>query len=221
MSAPTPKPQALALSPRTIVLAQTGIAVADYTGHAKFVDVELDPQQQACIERITSTPRHFSVRGKAGCGKTLTMQVLAGKNPLAMTVDLFLQHKPWQDFTGQLNSQRLLAPGTCRRAPRFIMEEIGEWSASNFVMLSDALQKLFRNQRPFGGVQIVTSGDFAQLTPVGNDPVNSHALWHQMNFETIELNVQHRQSNDDDDEEFAVFRDEVRESTVSRPTLPA
>jgi hypothetical protein len=219
MSAPTPKAQALALSPRTIVLAQTGIAVADYTGHA--VDVELDPQQRACIERITSTPQHFSVRGKAGCGKTLTMQVLAGKNPLAMTVDLFLQHQPWLDYTGQLKSQRPLAPATCRNAPRIILEEIGQWSASNFVMLSDALQKVCRNSLPFGGIQIVTSGDFAQLAPVGNDPVNTHVLWHQMHFETIELQVQHRQINDDDDEHFAMFLDEVREATSSRTPLPA
>lgn len=218
MSAPTPK----ALTPRTIVLAQTGIAVADYVG-SRHIDehVELDPQQRACIDRITSTSRHFNVRGKAGCGKSLTMMELAGETPVAMTVDLFLQHKHSMDFTDQLKSQRPLAPGTCKSAPRIILEEIGQWSGSNFEMLSHALQKVCRNSLPFGGIQIVTCGDFAQLAPVGNDPVNTHPLWYQMNFETIELQVQHRQSNDEDDEEFSMFLDEVRRSTSSRTPLPA
>lgn len=202
---------------RTIVLGQTGISLARYL--EAVGNIVLDAQQQECVQTILSTPqRSFFVTGKAGCGKTATMRVLAGDDPLAMTVDLFLQHKPWLDFGKQLQRQVPVATRTLQHAPRIILEEIGQWSAANLVMLDAAMRKVSRSDIPFGGTQIVANGDFAQLAPVGNDPVNTHELWHQLGLETIELKRQHRQTEDAED--FVLFLEQLRWSTTERRPLP-
>lgn len=78
--------------------------------------------------------------------------------------------------------------------------QIGQWSGANFLLLSTALQRTFHNDLPFGGMQIVMSGDFSQLAPIGNDYVSSGELWSTLNIETVELEVQYRQTGDDSEE---------------------
>lgn len=201
----------------TLVLGQTGISVAPYLEPPD--GIELDEQQRACVARIRETPSaSFFVTGKAGCGKTATMRVLAGANVRAMTVDLFLQHKPGRDHGKQLQEQRALAPNTLRKAPRVILEEIGQWSAANLAMLDKEMQRVCRSSAPFGGTQIVANGDFAQLAPVGNDPVNTHELWERLDLETITLTRQHRQTEDAED--YVLFLEQLRASISTRSPLP-
>lgn len=207
---------------RTIVLGQTGISVSPYLDPP--TDIVLDDSQGAIVQRIKDTKdRHFFVTGNAGCGKTALGRVLAGKDPIVMTADMFLGHKPWKDMDQQEKDQKIIAPKSLKRAPRMVLEEvcphphwrwhrfffsvlliarrmqIGQWSGANFSLLSVALQKTFHNDLPFGGMQIVMIGDFAQLAPVGHDFVHNHVLWNSIDVEKVELKVQYRQVGDSAD----------------------
>jgi len=49
---------------------------------------------------------------------------------------------------------------------------------------------------PFGGIQVVVGGDYAQLKPVKAERAFKSDLWNEMNFETIEMHGNHRHSDD-------------------------
>ncbi len=107
---------------RTIVLGQTGISVSPYLDPP--TDIVLDATQGEIVQRIKDNKRHFFVTGNAGCGKTALGRVLAGDNPLVMTADMFLGHKPWKDIDRQEKDQKIIAPKTLKRTPRMILEEV-------------------------------------------------------------------------------------------------
>lgn len=95
-------------------------------------------------------------------------------------MDAFLAHKPWQDIEQQDREQRVVIPKTIRTVERIILEEIGQWTAQNLLLLSNALRKVFRSPLLFGGLQIVACGDWAQLPPVGGDTVQFSTIWGRM-----------------------------------------
>jgi ABC-type molybdenum transport system ATPase subunit/photorepair protein PhrA len=78
---------------RTIVLGQTGISIEGYQDQ-RDDGIVLDENQEAAINRIeTATDRHWYLTGPPGAGKSRTIKKLAGENPLAMTIDMFLSHR--------------------------------------------------------------------------------------------------------------------------------
>eukprot|EP01135_Chromosphaera_perkinsii_P005086 Nk52_evm1s315 gene=Nk52_evmTU1s315 len=75
-----------------------------------------------------------------------------------------------------------------------IIDEISMVSAELFERLSLALQGYGNHhfqgepsRLPFRGVQVLVVGDFCQLNPVKGGPVYTHIIWHQMNFQHVEL----------------------------------
>lgn len=83
----------------------------------------------------------------------------------------------------------------------------------------DALDSLARAMKmvdaPFGGMQIVLSGDFFQLPPVSKEPrarfIDSSRAWKSMNLRVCYLEEQHRQTGDALDTILA----EMREGEIS------
>jgi len=198
---------------KTIVLGQTGISVAPYLlpcEHTEFDDGQLE-----AMTMIKSTARNFLVTGGAGCGKTTTVRALCGSDPIVLTVDTFLKHKPWRDYGEQLSMQKVVAPKSLMRSDRIILEEIGQWTGANLDLLNIAIQRTLRSHLPFGGIQIVCVGDFLQLPPIDGDCVSSHPIWQTLNCQTIELKTLYRQ----DDEDFLLFLGELREAIADRRPL--
>jgi ATP-dependent DNA helicase PIF1 len=62
-----------------------------------------------------------------------------------------------------------------RRVKTLIIDEISMFSYKLFEVLEELGRKTKKNDRPFGGIQVVCLGDFFQLPPVGdyNDPETS------------------------------------------------
>ena len=62
-----------------------------------------------------------------------------------------------------------------RRVKTLIIDEISMFSYKLFEVLEEIGRKTKKNDRPFGGIQVVCLGDFFQLPPVGdyNDPETS------------------------------------------------
>ncbi len=80
-----------------------------------------------------------------------------------------------------------------------IIDEISMVSANTLVILNKLLRHFRGVSKPFGGVQLIVSGDFLQLAPVPeNDEVNycfRTKTWRSTNFKVINLTVIHRQQN--------------------------
>lgn len=84
-----------------------------------------------------------------------------------------------------------------------IIDEISMMHDFRLDMIDEVLRHVRQNQKPFGGLQVVLSGDFFQLPPVNrNDAraggfiVNSK-VWGEGNFTVCYLDKQYRQNDSD------------------------
>ena len=78
-----------------------------------------------------------------------------------------------------------------------IIDEISMIKASQFEAVNKICQYAKRNLRPFGGIQVVCSGDFFQLPPVEKEGkeikfVNESDVWKKMEMKVCYLDEQHR-----------------------------
>jgi ATP-dependent exoDNAse (exonuclease V) alpha subunit len=78
-----------------------------------------------------------------------------------------------------------------------IIDEISMIKASQFEAVNKICQYVRRNPRPFGGLQVVCSGDFFQLPPVEREGreikfVNDSEIWKKMEMKICYLDEQHR-----------------------------
>jgi ATP-dependent DNA helicase PIF1 len=100
-----------------------------------------------------------------------------------------------------------------------IVDEVSMMSLKMFDMLDYIGKAIRRSVKPFGGIQLVFSGDFYQLPPVGNDddPDSSSfcfesAAWNQTFDKQIRLVKIFRQR----DPEYASILNQVREGRIKK-----
>ena len=84
-----------------------------------------------------------------------------------------------------------------------IVDEVSMLSKRIFEALNDAMKKLRKSAAPFGGVQLIFTGDFFQLPPVGDDDESSRFCFESSEWlETFHLNnhieLKHIFRQDDD-----------------------
>lgn len=78
-----------------------------------------------------------------------------------------------------------------------IIDEISMISADLFDKISKYLSIIKKNKKPFGGIQLILSGDFCQLPPVNGNYCFISDTWKLLNIQKIILNELVRQKNDD------------------------
>lgn len=89
-----------------------------------------------------------------------------------------------------------------KNAKVLIIDEVSMLQASQMDMVDAICRRFIDKNLPFGGLQVVLSGDLFQLPPIQKDVnkevefVFSSQAWNNSNFKTIYLNEQHRQKND-------------------------
>lgn len=81
-----------------------------------------------------------------------------------------------------------------------IIDEISMLHAHRLDMVNQVCQTLKKNSLPFGGLQLVMSGDFFQLPPVSTGQNSSHfvyeaQVWPDMDLRVCYLEEQHRQND--------------------------
>jgi len=77
-----------------------------------------------------------------------------------------------------------------------IIDEISMLDKELFEKISAYLCLLRRNSKPFGGLQLVLTGDFCQLEPVNGEYCFLSDVWKKINMETIYLHKLIRQDGD-------------------------
>lgn len=81
-----------------------------------------------------------------------------------------------------------------------IIDEISMLNSFQFDSINKICQMFKLNNEPFGGMQIVCSGDFFQLPPVkrnGNEKfITESEVWNKMNLKVCYLEEQYRQKDD-------------------------
>ena len=114
------------------------------------------------------------------------------------------------------------------------VDEISMHGKTFFDKISDYMSILRKDARPFGGVQLVITGDFFQLPPINDDFAFNGVAWEKIGLHFIEFHIQVRQQGDArfsqilsnarvgelTDEDFVILKNNPKPSFGSiRPTI--
>jgi len=106
-----------------------------------------------------------------------------------------------------------------REVEVLIIDEISMLDAKRFDLVDKILRKIKDPFLPFGGVQLITCGDFFQLPPINNwDNSFSYnaSSWEKANFKVCYLEDSYRQN---EDEEFMKILNKIRNNKVDSKAL--
>ncbi len=98
-----------------------------------------------------------------------------------------------------------------------IIDEVSMLHAHRLDMVDKVCRKFKRNDKPFGGLQVILCGDFFQLPPVtksgdisARDMVIHSNVWKNMGLAICYIDEQHRQ----EDEQFTMLLNSIRDNTI-------
>jgi len=173
----------------------------------------LTKSQQRAVD-LVEKGRNIFISGSAGTGKSYTIEHIKKKYPYVyLTASTGIaainiggetlhrwsgikpNHETVEDVTGKLwweIRQKI------ERARAILVDEVSMVSGTFIDLLDGVLKKVRRNNKPFGGIQIIVVGDFLQLPPVGDDEpfcFESEA-WKDADFEGVMLDKIFRQEKD-------------------------
>lgn len=152
---------------------------------ATLPDTTTEKQKQA-IKAICDGENIF-LNGPGGVGKSFVIQKICNSETLvcapsgiaALNVGGITCHRAFglplnvvlpKNFYDSLpdSTQAFLMSA---KKPRIVIDEISMLRADHLHLIDQKLQRFLRNNKPFGGVQVVVVGDFLQIPPIvnGND----------------------------------------------------
>jgi GTPase SAR1 family protein len=109
-----------------------------------------------------------------------------------------------------------------KAASVLIIDEISMLSGKVLTGINVILQHFRKSTAPFGGLQVILSGDFFQLPPVSREPMTNKEkfafmapVWVEANFKICYLSHQYRQGRD----ALSFILDEIRTQDVSDDSL--
>lgn len=135
----------------------------------------------------------------------ITLHAAMGLTPATNTAaELVKNVQARRDATARWHAMRVL-----------VVDEVSMVDAHTLDVLNSAAQHIRRVEKPFGGIQVVMCGDFAQLPPVTHDGEPRFAFqancWQQLVQHTVQLTKVFRQK----DATFARILNEARLGSIS------
>lgn len=201
--------------------------------------INLSAEQRQAFEHIKNGESIF-LTGSAGTGKSFCIDHIINwvsqrkpRSKIGLTSTtgcsaLLIGGTTIHSFLGiglGIGSAEILAKDTRMKKKRIfnllnklellIIDEISMMSLELFDKISKYLSLIRDNEKPFGGLQLLLTGDFCQLSPVKSDVYCFESeIWKELNLKTIELCKSFRQS----DEYFIKILKELRFGDCSNET---
>lgn len=179
----------------------------------------LNKKQQSALDTV-ATRKNLFLTGPPGTGKSYTLKeiiqylknnninfsVTSSTGCSAVLINGQTIHSYFSLGIGDININNVIKkikmyPSKYKgiyELKSLIIDEISMVDCTLFEKISEILQKIKSNTKPFGGIQIIIVGDFCQLSPVNGDYCFTSNLWKECNFENIVLDEYIRQKEDID-----------------------
>lgn len=128
----------------------------------------------------------------------------------------------WNWWRAPMSKSKLGAFRRIQGAECVIIDEISMFPGHTFGYLDYHFKKIRNDDRPFGGVQMVTVGDFLQLPPVAKDNRTYDwaflsRAWQEAGFKPANLTTVHRQ----DEADFINLLNDFRRGRISTASMEA
>ncbi|KAL1961677.1 hypothetical protein VTN77DRAFT_1315 [Rasamsonia byssochlamydoides] len=220
-----------------------------YRPPERVASLFLSDEQRGVLEAVVDKGKSIFFTGSAGTGKSVLMREIIKKlrekyrrepDRVAVTASTGLAACNIEGVTlhsfagiglGKENAQELVkkirknqkARNRWLRTKVLIIDEVSMVDGDLFDKLEEIARRIRNNGRPFGGIQLVVTGDFFQLPPV---PESSNreakfafdaATWNTCIQHTVLLTHVFRQK----DPEFAAMLNEMRLGKISQRTIEA
>jgi ATP-dependent DNA helicase PIF1 len=200
-------------------------------------DSTLNTEQQLAFDMVADR-KNVLITGSAGCGKSFTVSkivewanengikiavtamtgtaaLLIGGRTLHSFLSIGLASKSAQELaTAALKKKGV--PAKLRKLDVLLIDEISMMDDVLFAKVSEFLSLIRKRSLPFGGLQLVLCGDFAQIPPVHGDFCFKSPEWKRANITTAMLTKLVRQENDT---EFQKILEELRWGVCTKSTL--
>ena len=171
-------------------------------------------------EHALQNERNIQVTAMTGCAAVLL-------NCKAKTVHSWahigLGNKLFEEITYKINKNKK-AKAMWKNTDILVIDEVSMLSLKLFELLNAIGKKIRQNSRPFGGIQIIFSGDFYQLPPVGSrdDPETMQFCFESYDWDTIFLRndqIQLRTIYRQTDNTYTKILNQIREGKIKRSTI--
>jgi hypothetical protein len=136
--------------------------------------------------------KKIAITALTGCAS-----VLIGGRTLHSTLGLDINDKPIDIIIHKLKRCNPTKYNTLKTLDILVIDEVSMMSDELLVKVSNILSIIKNNTQPFGGVQIIFSGDMCQLGPVTGKFCFQSSLWNESIHEVCQLTTVVRQSGDD------------------------
>lgn len=200
-------------------------------------EIKLNYEQESALKAFKSGKNIF-LTGPAGTGKSVTLGKIKeyciqnnkqkGITATTGTAAFLLGGKTLHSYLGiglakesaeelYLNIRKFKhITDRLRNCEVLIIDEISMLDADLLDKISEYLQIMRRSNKPFGGIQVVLTGDFCQLEPVSGDYCFKSNVWPLLELKLIYL---HKLIRQDGDLQFQNILSKVRYGKCSQKTF--
>lgn len=191
--------------------------------------IKLDNQQQAAVDYVFQNKNVF-LTGGGGTGKSRILEYIieafrekygtdfkkhVGITSTTGSSALLIGGVTIHSFSGlgvskeddeqyvQKIAKRRYIKNRFKELKTLIIDEVSMLTPRTFRMIYRLTQVIRKNMQPFGGIQIILSGDFCQLGPILEQHIISHTMeycfetpeWEISNIQVVHFKTIHRQSD--------------------------
>lgn len=198
-------------------------------------------KQKIALE-ILRAGRNVFLTGSAGTGKTYILNQyvkylrergikpavvaptgIAASHLGGMTIHSFfglgIMEKISDEYLKQLFYRRFLH-NRLRNLKVLIVDEVSMVSPELFLSMDRILREFKHSAKPFGGIQIILSGDFFQLPPISGSGREERFAWQTDLWENTDLKVCYLEEKFRQDDPILInILDEIRSNNVSEESM--
>jgi ATP-dependent exoDNAse (exonuclease V) alpha subunit len=180
---------------------------------------------------LVKSGANIFITGAAGCGKSFTLEKIINwakndkKYQIAVTAStgcasylirgrtihsylgIGIGKKTAKELAVFVKAKKPYIVSKLKNLDILIIDEISMINSELLDKISDFLCIINRSDKPFGGIQIILSGDYCQLPPVDGKYSFHAEIWKKANIKISTLTQQIRQNKD---EEFQKMLEELR-----------